>query len=89
MQLVFDELADEQLTELEQEGDSPRLSALRRCLGALEVRSDDPKLGTRMFSTPSFEHVRATPTGFEDDVVLWTTVDDQTLLIIAMSTRRP
>jgi hypothetical protein len=89
MYLVFDELADRQLTALEEGGTSARLTATCRTLGRIEVDPHDPSLGTRTFVTQGFGHVRVTPTGHEDEVVLWTWRSDGEILVIAISPFAP
>lgn len=58
------------------------LRALRRTLGRLELDPDDPTLGTRMFASKEFEHIRATPARVGDWWVLWTRGPEPGSLVI-------
>lgn len=89
MELYWDELENQQMDERESLG-GRALTALRSTLARLELDPFDPRLGTRTFSTPGFGHVRATPTGHAEDVVLWTNgAEPDSLLIMAISPRTP
>jgi hypothetical protein len=76
-ELLWTEDADESMNRLEADPMSHHvLMAVRRTLGRLEADHNDPRLGTRTFSTENYGHVRATPVRIEDWYVFWRPVHD-------------
>lgn len=77
--------ADAQMTRIE-EDDSPSgavlLANVRRILGRLEVDPADGRLGTRMFTTLGYGHVRVTPIGIGEWCLLWTLRSETVLLAV-------
>lgn len=75
--------ADEAMARIEADGtlDAVRRS-LVRTLGRMELDPFDSRLGTRQFRTEGYEHVRATPAGFDDWWVLWRLGDDEGTVIV-------
>jgi hypothetical protein len=71
-ELVFTLEADEVLRHLEDDASATSvLAALRRALGRLETDPFDRRLGTRMFRSAGYEHIRATPVRLGNWWVLW------------------
>lgn len=83
VELLWWPAADDALSRLEAEPDTPVLAGVRRTLGLLERDPFDPRLHTRQFVTEAYGHVRATPS-VGDWFVLWQLGDEKAMIEIIM-----
>lgn len=83
-ELVWMGEADEAMERLEADlALEGALAGIHRTLGRLELDPFDPRLGTRVFLSEEFEHVRATPARTGDWWILWALgPEDRSLLVV-------